>query len=74
MTSHINPGTIIRIKVALREMRSPPAPISVGRKWYYAIHIHGSLFYITDDNRTVNLSDYTLLRAHLDNRLEIIND
>ena len=60
--SSINPGTIIRIKAQL------------GRwyEWFYAIRLHDSVFYVIATEQAVTLSDVTLLRADLDNRLEII--
>jgi hypothetical protein len=68
LTSRINPGTIIRIKV----FSVNHGGSGIGRKWLYAIHLRGSLFYIAEEERIKNLSAHTLVRAHIDNRLEII--
>ncbi len=61
--SRISPGTIIRIKAHLRGAR---------QEWFYAIRLYDSFFYVITAGRVVALSHITLLRAYLDNRLEII--
>ena len=65
--SRISPGTIIRFSTSRN---------SWPREWFYAIHLYESQFYVIrwrhQPARIMTLADHTLLRAHLDNRLEII--
>mgnify|MGYP003680751986 CR=1 FL=1 len=65
--SRISPGTIIKFRAMVR--RSTVAVL------WYAIHLYESQFYVIGFRlpaRIMTLSDHTLLRAHLDDRLEII--
>ena len=68
LKSRISPGSLIKVKMNLSGV-----PISAAAtEWYYAIHMYDTVFYVITTEQVITLKDSTLLRAHLDGRLEII--
>ena len=60
----LSPGTLVKFKFS-------HVPRS-GKRTLYLIYLHGVMFYNVNESCTLRVSESTLMRADIDNRLEVL--